>query len=458
MALDRSKFKATSVAATVQKDAELSSSLGRNNDRVDYLKWNNGSNLARIYPPHPIEDEGGDVFAEPKVVVWLPMMVAQKDANHQETLDPKTRRPIMKEGSKSVFNSRIHGGTPKDLVEEYIAFSREHLTEDLKVCQDAKAKTFIESKLEAITGNFMKKVQGLSYKQGWVMYIDQIVGGVPKFGMVEVGRAIKERMNSIAASTDTGNDPLATDPFTDIETGRAIIVNYDKDAKQANDYYKVELDNAIENTTINGKVYPLPRMFPLSDDQLEKFMKATPLAKKFRNVFKRRDFDLQLEGLEFFDSKNQIGTFEDQTWLSICEEISAYYPEEDDETVNEVEEASHEVVDAVVVAETVVEEPEEDKFGLMTRKELADFAKINKTGLIIKPTLSDDSIRESLREWELAQETYVDEVQTDDNEDAAPEIHEEIPPVVETPSKTPAAATTVSTQDRLAEMRKRMQK
>jgi len=326
MALDRSKFKATSVAATVQKDAELSSSLGRNNDRVDYLKWNNGSNLVRIYPPHPEEDGGSDVFAEAKVTVWLPMMVAQKDANHQEMLDPKTRRPIMKEGAKSVFNSRIHGGTPKDLVEEYIAFSRERLTEDLKVCQDAKSKAFIEDKIEAITGNFMKKVQGLKYKQAWVIYTDHIVGGVPKFGMFEIGPAIKDRLNSIAASTDTGNDPLATDPFTDIETGRAIIVTYDKEAKQAKDYYKVELDNAIENTIINGKTYPLPRMFPLSDEQLEKFMKATPLAKKFRNVFKRRDFDLQLEGLEFFDSKNQIGTFEDQTWLGICEEISAYYP------------------------------------------------------------------------------------------------------------------------------------
>lgn len=452
MALDRSKFKATSVAATVQKDAELSSSLGRNGDRVDYLKWNNGSNLVRIYPPHPEEDGGSDVFAEAKVTVWLPMMVAQKDANHQEMLDPKTRRPIMKEGAKSVFNSRIHGGTPKDLVEEYIAFSRERLTEDLKVCQDAKSKAFIEDKLEAITGNFMKKVQGLKYKQAWVMYVDHIVGGVPKFGMVEVGPAIKDRLNSIAASTDTGNDPLATDPFTDIETGRAIIVTYDKEAKQAKDYYKVELDNAIENTIINGKTYPLPRMFPLSDEQLEKFMKAAPLAKKFRNVFKRRDFELQMEGLEFFDSKNQIGTFEDQTWLGICEEISAYYPEDNDEAATEAEEASREVVD-VVVAE-VVEEPEEDKFGLMTRKELADFAKINKTGLIIKPTLSDDSIRESLREWEIAQDIEVEEEQTD--EDAAPEVHEEIPPVVESSTKVPEA--TISTQDRLAEMRKRMQK
>lgn len=454
MALDRSKFKATSVAATVQKDAELSNTLGRNNDRVDYLRWNNGANLVRIYPPHPEEDGGSDVFAEAKVTVWLPMMVVKKDANHQEMVDPKTRRPIMEEKSKSVFNSRIHGGTPKDLVEEYIAFSRERLTEDLKVCQDAKEKAFLESKLETITGNFTKKIQGLKYKQAWVMYIDQIVGGVPKFGMSEIGPAIKDRLNSIAASTDTGNDPLATDPFTDIETGRAIIVTYDKEAKQAKDYYKVELDNAIENTSIGGKVYPLPRMFPLSDEQLENFMKATPLAKKFKNVFKRRDFELQMDGLEFFDSKNQIGTFENPTWISICEEISAYYPEEEDTTANEAEETSHEVVDVVVTVEATVEEPEEDKFGLMTRKELADFAKINKTGLIIKPTLSDDSIRESLREWELAQEDYTsDEQFADENQIPEPEVAEEVPPVAET---TQVAAETVSPQDRLAAMRQRL--
>ena len=450
MALDRSKFKATSVAQTIQKDNELNNQMGRDGgNRTDYLKFDQGTNIFRIYPPHPEEDGGGDMFAEPKVTVFLPMMVPQRDDKGQEMMDPVTRRPILKESVKSVFNSRIHAGTEKDLVEEYIAFSRQNLEDAIKMEQDSKKKAFLASKLEAITGNFMKKVQGLKYKQAWAMYVDKIVGSSSKFGMLEIGPAIKDRLNSLAASTDTGNDPLATDPFTDIETGRAIIVTYDKEAKRAQDYYKTELDNTMVSEVIAGRTYQLPRSFPLSDDQLIKFEAVTPLAKRFKNAFKRRDFELQMEGLEFFDTKNQIGTFEDPTWLSICEEISAYYPDSDNETTEE----QHDVVDAVVTTAVTVEEPEEDKFGLMTRKELADFSKINKTGLIIKPTLSDDSIRESLREWELAQEDYVPEEQVEEDQIPEPEVEEQ--PTQQAPQTTTA---TTSPQDRLAAMRERLAK
>lgn len=437
MALDRTKFKATSVAATMQKDAELNSSLGRDGDRAEYLKWNNGSNLVRIYPPHP---EGGDVFAEPKVTVWLPIMTVQRDSNHQEIIDPKTRRPLMKEGAKSVFNSRIHGGTPKDLVEEYIAYSRSKLLEEAKMCQDPKEKVFIQEKIEAITGNFTKKIQGLKYKQAWVMYADHIIGGVSKFGMFEIGPSIKDRLNSIAASTDSSNDPLATDPFTDVETGRAIIVTYNKEAQKSSDYYKVELDNAIENTTIGGKIYPLPRMFPLTDEQLEKYLKVTPLSKRFRNVFKRRDFDLQLEGLEFFDQKNSIGTFSDPKWIEICEEISSYYPEDNQENEEneDVEDNPIEAAQETNVSETA----EGDKFFYMTRKELSDYSKINKTGLIIKPTLTDEDIRNSLRVWEEAQMNESEE------EDSLSQKESE--------DEETSVVSDVTAQQRLAAMRARM--
>lgn len=451
--LDRSKFKATSVAQTIQKDSELNQSMGRDGgSRTDYIKFDNGANLIRIYPPHPEEDGGGNTFAEPKVTVFLPMMVVQRDDRGQEMIDPSTRRPIVKESVKSVFNSRIHGNTPKDLVEEYINYSRERLEEDIKVCQDSKTKAFLQSKVEAITGNFMKKIQGLKYKTAWVMYVDKMVGNTPKFGMLEIGPAIKDRLNSLAASTDTAGDPLATDPFTDIELGRAVIVTYNKDATRAQDYYKTELDNSMTNQVIANRTYQLPRTFPFSDDQLEKFMKVTPLAKRFQGAFKKRDFQLQLEGLEFFDTKNQIGTFEDSRWLEICEEIAGYYPDEDEqESTAKVEEKDdrNPKVD-------IVDASNEDMFDAMTRKELAAWLKTNKTGILVKPMMSDDQIRELAREWIGDQEAL-------EGSDVEDQVEEEQPSeleVEEQPSITtqaPEATATISPTDRLAAMRQRMQ-
>lgn len=442
MALDRGKFRATSVAATIQKDAKLNESLGRDGGfRTEYLKFEQGANLIRIYPPHPEEDGGGVVFAEPKVTVFLPMMVVQKNDRGEELIDSRTKRPITKESVKSVFNSRIHGGTPKDLVEEYISFAQYELTEELKTCQDPKAKQFTSDKLEAITGNFKKKVQGLRYKQAWVMYADKITAGVPKFGILEIGPAIKDRLNSIAASTDTSGDPLATDPFTDIETGRAIVVTYNKDALQPKDYYKTELDNVMEPTIIGGQRYMLPRMFPLSDEQLESFLKVTPLAKRFTNCFKRRDFNLQLEGLMFFDEKFNIGLFQNPKWLSVCEEIEAYYPEDD-----QVEEEP-EVMD--VSAKVTQEEPDGDQYDLMNRKELAAFAKINSTGLLIKPTMSDDDVRNALRAWEEAQSISAEDMAEDVTEDMAESAQVE----ESEPTKTTIQTTAASSIDRLRKLR-----
>lgn len=457
MALDRSKFKATSVAKTIKKDNELNHSMGRDGGaRTEYIRFNQGANLIRIYPPHPAEMGGGEVFAEPKVTIFLPMMVVQRDERGAEMIDPATRRPILKESVRSVFNSRIHGGTPKDLVEEYISFTRGKLEEDLKSCQDGKTKGFIQSKIEAIDGNFAKKIQGLRYRQAWAMYVDHIVGGTPKFGILEVGLAVKDRLNSLAASTDDGNDPLATDPFTDLETGRAIIVTYNKEAKRPTDYYKTELDNAMVNEVIGGRNYSLPRTFPISDAQLENFIKVTPLKKRFHNVFKKSDFELQLEGLEFFDTKHQMGTFEDPMWLEICEEISAYYPDEED-VPNVTEEAEE------------IAEYDGDMFDTMTRKELGVFLKANKTGLLIKPTMSDDDVRDMAREWLEAQEATdmsEQEVEEEVEVEVEQEVEEEQPEEIEeepTPKKTtkkPAAkkeeAAATAPQDRLAAMRAKM--
>lgn len=402
MALDRSKFKSTVVATIVEQDKELASSLGRDGGSYSkYIKFEDGDNLLRIYPAHPEEDGGGDAFAEPKVTVFIPMMVPERDGNGQVIIE--NGRPKMKESVKSVYNSRIHGNTPKDLVEEYVKISIENLEEDLKICQDPVVKSQIVEKLNRLKGNYALKIQGLNYKSAWVMYVDRIVGNSRTFGPVEIGVAVKEGINTVAASADSGTNPLATDPFTDLDSGRAILVKYNSKATKPQDYYKVSLDNALIPTTIAGQTYQLPRTFPLTDDQLEQFMKVTPLAKRFKNCFTRRDFELQFEGLSFFDTKYGIGTFQNSTFLSVCEEIDAYYPEMPEEGEENSQETSAPITASPIDTSTanVAQQQEEtgDAFDFMDRKELTDWHKANKTGVLVKPTMTDDSLRDLARQF-----------------------------------------------------------
>lgn len=457
MALDRSKFKSTVVATVVEQDKELASSLGRDGGSyTKYIKFEDGENLIRIYPPHPEEDGGGDVFAEAKVSTFLPMMVVERDNNRQDIIE--NGRPKLKESVRSVFNSRIHGSTPKDLVEEYIRVATENLEEDLKVVQDPVAKSQITERLNRIKGNYALKIQGIGYKQAWVMYIDRIVGSSATFGPIEIGPAVKDRLNAIAASSDSANNPLATDPFTDLDNGRAVKVFYNKSASKPQDYYKAELDNVLTPTVIAGQTYNLPRTFPISDEQLEAFNKVTPLAKRFKNCFTRRDFELQFEGLSFFDKKHGINLFQNSTFIDICEEIDAYYPEIEEEAEKETSATHHATTPLDNVAPIKAEptpaaiDENVDQFTMMSRKELGDWCKLNKVGLLIKPTLSDEDIREHARQWLVGQELMAN-MQGDNYEDCVSEVSQD--QMNESPGQPEDLQTTTQTTvvDRLAAMR-----
>lgn len=418
MAIDKTKFKRTSAAQMQQADANVNRTLGKK-ERGDNLSFDDGMNLIRIYPPHPEEDGGGDQFAEPIVTAFVPAIVQEKDKQGNLIwLDNAKTRPKMKETVRPVFNSKIHGGTKKDLLEEYIRLAL------------AKAKDLYgndkfarEKFLEPIYGNFSKNINGINYQTKWKMYVDKYPNAdpdqKPTFGPIEIKKAVKTRLNKIAAM-EAGNDPMGYEPFTDIEEGRAVKVNYNKDAEKADDYYTTELDmSSVEVLLQGGKKGKVTRTYPLSEEQLEKFMQVTPLAKILKGVFKRKDFETQYEGIVLLEKKHNLGVIESEEWADLVEEISEYYPEEEDNkdqqeqggqqnqnagTTNstasdEVEEEEEE--DDEVESGT---EGDEDEFTLLDRSELKAYAKEKKTGIVVMKNMSDDDIRVALRNWKKAAE------------------------------------------------------
>jgi len=419
MALDRSKFKATKVATMVAKDKEVESALGKTRgERADTLTIEEGKNKFRFYPPHPEDMGGGDVFAEPVVRCFLPMMV-------EEMKDGKPvmegGRPKLKESAKPVFNSRIHGNTEKDLVEEYRKFA-EKKAKDLYGEDSEK----IEEYLTPIKGRFSKvaseRIAGIQDRQTWVAYADKLTEDKDgnekfKFGRIEFNVSVKTRLNKLSAM-EGGDEPLGTDPFTDPEAGRAVIVDYNKAAKKASDYYTTEMDATTVRTEINGKFYPVQKEYPLSDEQLENYLKYPTLKSLFRGAFKRRDFELQMKGLEFFDNKYKMGIWEEAEWADIVEEIAGYYPEESNEDSDEEGDGPVTASKPTTTTTTSEDEEEEgDEFDAMSRDELKAYNKENSLGIIVNKALTDDKLRDAIRVAVAANSVTGEEEEEEESKD-----------------------------------------
>lgn len=404
MSIDRSKFKPSSVTKMQDDDAALNSTLGRDGSRAGMHKITVGKNVFRIYPAHPEESLSEDEqpgFSQPSVKTFLPMMVDEKD-------DKGNLTGKKKEGNKPIFNSRIHGGTEKDLVEEYIKFARKVADEEIEDKGDK------QKYLDKLYGKYSKvaseRLMGIGYKTGHVMYADKIIGEKRTFGRVEVKDSVKTRLNQIAAIESEG-EALGVDPYTDLDEGRAIVIIYDDKATQAANYYAVTLDTDID------KVSKMIKFYPITDELLEEFEKQPSLYSMYQNVFKRKDFDLQLEGLAFFDKKNKMGIFGREEWDTVVAEISDYYSGEEEEEIEEAEEEAEEQL---------------DEFATMSRIQLKAYIAKNSLGIIIKPSYTEEVIANLIREKLSEKEEPEEEAEELDEVEQFNEVIEEnkaAPPV-----------------------------
>lgn len=383
MAFDRSKFKATSVAAAKQADQEVEQITGKNGGRgpsADYHKIVDGIQIHRIYPPHPAD--GGQLYAVPKGVHWIPQEVPEFDKQGNIVKD-KNDNVITKVANRPIFNAKIHGGFKKDIIEEYIAFAQKYA--DDTFTNEKERKEY----LDPIIGGFESKFDGIMLRQSWVMYTDLLEIGkdgniVRKaLGRLDIGKAIKNRLNAIAA-TEAGNEPLGTDPFTDPEEGRAISIIYNKKATKPADYYTTELYAPL----ISGGKGQI-RLYPLSDADLEKFETYPSLQKMFVGVYDRKTFDNAVKGLKMFDDEHELGIFAYEEFLDICEELSAEIP---DNGSSEAEAADEQEPDG------------KDEFDKMDRDELKAYIRTNKLNIVVNKQLDDDNVRDAIREALLDQE------------------------------------------------------
>lgn len=382
MTLDRNKFKPTKISALKEKDSELYAAAYDNDydhNRIPRLNINKaGSYKLRIYPAHPEIDNALSI--EPKLVNWLPAMKA-KYVDGKPVKDDRGE-VVLEKGNKPVFNSKVHGGAKKDLVETWIKLAEKDAADRFE--NEDKRNVFLSPIKGSYTG---QKHPGIMAKPTWVGYADLIKeGDVKVFHEIEIGKAIKNQLNKISA-IESSEDPLGTDAcYTDIDSARAVKVIVDPEAS-VQDYYSVALDGTKMQVMINGKQKSIPKEYPLSDEDLEKLLSAPPLT-NYRTNFTNRDLQLQLQGLKMFEQDNpQFKYIETDEFKETFAYLDEFFPAKEETKVEVKNESSN-------------EDDTSDKFDTMTKEELKLWNKANKTGIVILPSMSEDDIRTTLRMFE----------------------------------------------------------
>jgi len=405
MSTFRDKLKATSTS-TLKKSVQQEDAFLPSSSQSDFLKLEQGLNKVRIYPKHPDEEK----YSHIKCSCWL---AVESDEG--------------KEVRRTFQNAKIHLGTKHDLIEEYVNSAKSKLSSS----KDPEDITKLTNLTKYKEGNNAS----ISYGTTWLVYADlHVKGKDSKFGLLELKKSVRDALNRESIIEDE-DEAIDLDPFTDPDTGKPILITFDKNAKVAANYYKVQLSK---------------NELPLTDEQIEKFEKTKPLSKLQQVKYTLKDFDTIIDGLRNYDDSYEIGVFETDSFQEMIDTCRAEVVLKLDsaDTSNEEENDEQELPKKSTnknpkkVVEEVDEDMEEeddkvstkivDKFDKMDRSDLKSYNRDNGLGITVLSKMSDDELRDLIREKKSQPKTSNEE---DD-------IEEEQDDDVVTPSLTPKKKTT----------------
>ena len=406
----RSQFKATSIKSlrkAVDKDDAL---VGVQSN--DYLSLEDGkTSKIRIFPAHPGEEN----FYISRMTYWMSFTNEEGE----------TRRG-------TVLDSIAHGGTKMDIVREYVKLAKKRYGND-------------SEKMDALVGTGMNS-NSLNPRYSWLCYADFVREGEelrPKIW--EFGKMVRDLLNKLAMSEDE-DEPIEIDPFTDPDEGVPVLVKYLKkpNKKKGEQYYEVTL----------GKK---PKARPITDEELERFAALKPLS-EITPRYGMRDFDRAIDGLRNFDDENGFDLFDDDEWLEIMEKVKSQYEAEDEDADEKpakkkttTKKASNKTTEIESDIDEEEEKPvskkdkkksepepeedeeeetddededdseteEDDEFTDMDRTALKKYIKENGFDIVVKKSMSDDDLRDAIRQA-VADEDEDDSETEEDDEDEKP--------------------------------------
>ena len=391
----RSQLKATSIKRLQKQIDEDNAMVGAQNS-TEYLNLEDGKTVKiRIFPGHP----GVQDFYVAKKCYWL-SFVGDDGETHRGT----------------VLDSKVHGKTKFDVVEEYVKWAKK------KIGNDA-------DKLEALVGNGPKS-NSLNPQYSWLCYADKINGDDQLRAKIwEFKKMVRDAMNKLAFSEDE-DEVIEVDPFTDPDEGLPVMVTYRKNPnkKKGENFYEVSFPKKVSAR-------------PLTDEEIEYFMTLKPL-NEILSKYGMKDFERALEGLQNFDEENEIGLFDDEDWIEHLEEIKAQYDSDDSEADSapkkktavkkavkkeyakseDDEEEEKDEVDDEEEDEEEENDEDGDEFDSMDRVALKKYITANGLEISVKKSMSDDDLRNAIRAAAKSDDSdeAEDEEEDEETEEEAP--------------------------------------
>lgn len=365
--MDRSKYKPVSSDELKEQKERVADFLPQNEGRAGFLSIDSGINTFRIYPAQMKAEKRN--FLWPKVVNWLPSLIEAKDKAGKPLLD-KSGHQTYEVKKRPVFNSRAHGGAPKDIIEEYIKFAHKLYSEEIQDENELNKKLHV----------LLDWQDGIKAKTSWVVYADKYLpDGTKIFGRLELTNGVREQLNSLSERQGAESQPLYVDIFSDPDNGKAIQLKYNKGSEDKRKTYEVSVI--------------FEKDWAISDEDLGKFEELESLEELYGpTAFKVQDFVTQLESLEYLDRVEGFSILKHDEFVTILNEISTYFPEE--EAGADKEEKSS----TTTVAPENAEEYS-DKLDEVTDKAvLKKFVSFHKLPVEIKLVTSLDGAKESIRE------------------------------------------------------------
>jgi len=380
----RDQFKATKVDVLKEQQEEVESKIRTGNSdraKVLELKKDGSKNKLRIFPKHP----GTRMWAYPRSVHFLKVAYTDKDGN-----PVKDDNGNQKIGKKPIFNSRIHGNTEKDIIDEYINFVYKKAYDEIQD-DDTRKKYLRPIEGWKENGRFHP---GIKAQTRYIIYGN--LNGTN--GRVELPTSVKNKLNEIAAGQDDDDGVIAVDPFTGIDDGRKVLVTYNKSEKDPGKKYQVAID-------LKGPT-------PLTDEQFEWLSEQPSLESMYVGVYKYRDFMLAMEGLKRFDEESaevlrQFGfssgyeVFTHDEFLDIAEQIAEYYgddDESDNDTTTNHDDQDNYRDDTPVDDDNDLPFDVEPSIDQMNMRQLKAYIKEKQLSIRILPSYTVDMVRQFISE------------------------------------------------------------
>lgn len=321
---DRSKLKATTAAALQSKQQEQEAKRPSSGGSAGYHEIKPGDNKFRIFPFHP--DSGIDTYAVPVTVSYLSVTKPKRDDNGRVV------EGVTELKRSRVFNGKVHGNLPKDLVEEYMQVAKKiAIPAFVEGRSDAKA---VSEKIWNIMTYAGKGSQAIKPADCWTVYALKEEGkdkdgnsiwSTPK--MLDLKKTVCEQLTQKAI--EFSGDTMSPDIYTDADEGVCVIINKSGEGKDTK--YTVSLDTV--KTKQGNQLVSMSVPTPLTDAQIEAWIKLPSLAKTFVGSYRAKELQYQIEGLQNFDAYlatqgYPINVFGFEEFVSACNEIIDLVPDD----------------------------------------------------------------------------------------------------------------------------------